>query len=83
MIYFEIVRDKMRRMGTLNRNMKLSIVCPNCEEAFKETIARLLEMNPRLICPTCGPFQVEADELRRTLQQVDRVLLDAERISGN
>jgi hypothetical protein len=73
----------MCRMGTLNRSMKLSILCPKCEEVFKETIARLLEMNPTLICPICGPFQVEADDLRRTLQQVERVLLEAERISGN
>lgn len=70
-------------MSTLNRNMKISIGCPKCEEFFKETIARLLEMNPTLICPVCGPFQVEADELRRNLQQVERMLLDLERISGN
>ena len=69
-------------MSTLNRNMKLSIQCPECEEVFKETIARIM-MNPTLICPICGPVQVEADELRRTLQQVERVLLEAERISGN
>jgi predicted RNA-binding Zn-ribbon protein involved in translation (DUF1610 family) len=73
----------MRLMNTLNRSMKVSILCPKCEEVFKETIARLREMNPTLICPTCGRFDVEADELRRTLQQVERVLLDAERISGN
>lgn len=70
-------------MGTLNRNMKVSILCPKCEEVFRETIARLLEMNPTLICPICGPFQVEADELRRKLQQVDRVLSDLERIPAN
>jgi uncharacterized Zn finger protein len=69
-------------MSTLNRNMKISIQCPKCEEVFKETIAQL-KMNPTLICPICGPVQVEADELRRTLQQVERVLLDLERISEN
>lgn len=73
----------MRGMGTLNRNMKVSILCPKCDEVFRETIARLLAMNPILICPTCGPFQVEADELRRNLQQVDRVLSDLERIPAN
>ncbi len=69
-------------MNTLNRNMKLSIQCPKCEEVFKETIARL-KMSPTLICPICGPVQVEAGELRRTLQQVERMLSDLERISGN
>ncbi|HUI40626.1 MAG TPA: YnfU family zinc-binding protein [Terriglobia bacterium] len=73
----------MRLMNALNRNMKVSIQCPKCEEVFKETIARLREMNPTLICPACGPFHVETDELRKTLQQVERVLLEAERISGN
>jgi hypothetical protein len=63
--------------------MKLSIGCPNCKEVFKETATRLREMSPTLICPICGPFQVEADELRRILQQVERVILEAERISGN
>lgn len=71
-----------RWMSTLNRNMKLSTQCPKCEEVFKETIARL-KMKPTLICPICGPVQVEADELRRTLQHVERVLSDLERISGN
>jgi rRNA maturation endonuclease Nob1 len=69
-------------MSPLNRNMKLSIQCPKCEEVFKETIA-LLKMNPTPICPICGPVQVEADEFRRTLQQVERMLSDLERISGN
>ena len=69
-------------MSTLNRNMKLSIQCPKCEEVFEETVARL-KMKPTLICPICGPVQVEADELRRTLQHVERVLSDLERISGN
>jgi len=70
-------------MSTLNRNMKLSIGCPNCKEVFKETATRLREMSPTLICPTCGPFQVEADELQRILQQVERVLLEAERICAS
>ena len=69
-------------MSTLNRNMKLSIQCPKCEEVFRETIAQL-KMNRTPICPICGPFQVEADEFRRTLQQVERMLSDLERISGN
>jgi hypothetical protein len=69
-------------MSTLNRNMKVSVQCPKCEEVFRETIARL-KMNPTLICPICGPVQVEADEFRRTLQQVERMLSDLERISGN
>ena len=73
----------MRRMSTLNRDMKVSILCPKCEEVFKETIARLREMGPTLTCPSCGPFHVEADEVRWKLQQVERVLLEAERISGN
>lgn len=73
----------MRVMGTLDRNMKVSIQCPKCEQGFKETITRLREMSPTLVCTTCGPFHVEADELRRILQQVERVLLEAERISGN
>ena len=69
-------------MSTLNRNMKISFQCPKCEEVFKETIARL-KMNPTPICPSCGPVQVEADEFRRTLEQVERMLSDLERISGN
>ena len=69
-------------MSPLNRNMKVSVQCPRCEEVFKETIARLT-MSPTLICPVCGPVQVEAAELRRTLQQVERLLSDLERISGN
>ena len=75
----------MRRMSTLDRNRKLSIGCPKCKEPFKETIARL-ETNTTFICPICGPVQFdqfETDELRRTLQQVKRVLSDLERISGN
>ena len=63
----------MRLMSTLNRNMKVSIQCPKCEEVFKETIARL-KMNTTLICPVCGPVQVDADELRGILQQVERML---------
>ena len=69
-------------MGTLNRNMKVSVQCPKCEEVFKETIAQL-KMNPALICPICGPVKVEADELRRILEQVERMLSDLERISEN
>ena len=69
-------------MSTLNRNMKVSIQCPNCEEIFRETIARL-KMNSAIVCPVCGPVQVEADEFRRTLEQVEHMLSALERISEN
>jgi uncharacterized Zn finger protein len=69
-------------MNTLNRNMKVSVQCPKCEEVFKETIAQL-RMNPTLICPICGPVQVDADEFRTTLEQVEHMLSDLERISPN
>jgi predicted RNA-binding Zn-ribbon protein involved in translation (DUF1610 family) len=75
----------MRRMSTLNRNRKVSIGCPNCKEPFQETIARL-ETNTTFTCPVCGPVQFnqfQTDELRRTLQEVKRVLSEFERISNN
>jgi len=69
-------------MSTLNRNRKVSILCPKCGEVLKETIPQL-RTNAALICPVCGPVQLEAGELRRVLQQVERVLSNLEHISGN
>jgi hypothetical protein len=70
-------------MSGFDRNMRISVVCPKCEEQFKETIARLKEMIPTLICPACGPFHVDAEEYLGTLENVEGMLSDMERLSRN
>lgn len=58
----------------LDRNILIPFPCPKCQKEITETIARL-ETNPTLTCPACNTsFGVDADELRRGLQEVDQTL---------
>jgi len=62
-------------MGDLiNRNQRLDVPCSKCGYKLKESIRRL-EQNPRLTCPGCGStIQVNANELRDSLRQIEREL---------
>lgn len=63
----------------LNRDVKIPIPCPHCKEKIQESIARL-ETNPTLTCPACGAsIHVKAEDLRRSLEEVERLLADFKR----
>jgi hypothetical protein len=58
----------------LDRDTVIPFPCPKCQHEIKETIARL-ETNPTLTCAACNTsFGVDAEELRRGLQEVDQSL---------
>jgi len=58
----------------LNCDVKIPFPCPKCGEQIEESIARL-EENPTLTCPRCGTsIQIEAEDLRRNLKQVEDAL---------
>jgi uncharacterized paraquat-inducible protein A len=58
----------------LDRNVKVAIPCPKCEQKVEETIARL-EANPTLTCPACNAtITIQAEKLRQGLQEVEQSL---------
>lgn len=68
-------------MGLLD-DSAIDIACPKCARKRKEKIGKL-KTNPKLTCLGCGTvIQIEADELRKAIDQVDRSLADLKRSLG-
>ena len=60
----------------------IDIACPKCARKRKEKIGKL-KTNPKLTCLGCGTvIQIEADEIRKAIDQVDRSLADLKRSLG-
>lgn len=52
----------------------IELACPGCSKKFNEKIGRL-KKNPTLTCPGCKqPIKIEADELRRGIDSVQKSL---------
>lgn len=65
-------------MGTFD-TQKMDVPCQKCGHKMSQTIAAL-QRNPLLTCPNCKTqTQVKADDLKRSLDQVERALNDLKR----
>lgn len=60
----------------------IEITCPQCSHKFKERIGRL-KTNPNLTCSRCrASIRVQADQLRKATESVDKKLADLKRSLG-
>ena len=52
----------------------IELTCPSCGQKFPEKIGRL-KHNPTLPCPGCKtPIHIKADQLRRSIETVQKDL---------
>jgi len=58
------------------------LTCPHCSSKFSERLGKL-KAHSEIACPHCrGVVAVDADQIRQTIQQIDKASADLLRKAG-